>query len=303
MTIYLDIVILENICINFIILFATGIINKTKIKYTKIFIASLLGAIYAVVAYMNMLEIYSNILMKILLSICMVYIAFKSEKIKILFKQLLIFYLTSFTFGGVSFALLYFIRPQDILIKNGVYIGTYPIKVVLIGGIIGFVVLVIAFKVMKVKINRNNMYCNVKINLFKNSKKVKAVVDTGNFLKDPITGNSVIVVEKEILKGFIGDEIIDNIEKIINGKINEEINIAEYAARIKLIPFSSLGRKNGLLLGVSVDSVEIDFEDITRKIENVIIGIYNDSLSSTKKYNALVGLGLIEKSETIGAII
>ena len=42
---------------------------------------------------------------------------------------------------------------------------------------------------------------------------------------------------------------------------------------------------------------------MTRKIENAIIGIYNEVLSSTKKYNALVGLELIEKTESIGAVI
>lgn len=303
MTIYLDIVILENICMNFIILFATGIINKTKIKYGRIFLASLLGGVYAVVSYMDILEIYSNIFVKILLSICMVYIAFKSEKIKILFKQLLIFYLTSFTFGGVSFALLYFVKPQNIFMRNGVYTGTYPIKIVLISGIIGFAVLIIAFKVIKGRINKNNMYCQIKINLFENYKTVKAVIDTGNFLKDPITGVPVIVVEKEALTGFLNKEIIDNVEKIINGSIDGKMDISTYSSRIRLIPFSSLGRKNGLLLGISVDNVEIEFEEVSRKIENVIIGIYNDVLSGTKKYNALVGLELIEKSETIGAML
>ena len=238
-----------------------------------------------------------------MLSICMVYIAFRSEKIKILLKQLLIFYLTSFTFGGVSFALLYFIKPQDIFMRNGVYIGMYPIKVVLIGGIIGFAFLVVAFKVIKGKINKKNMYCDIQINLFENSKKIKAVIDTGNFLKEPITGVPVIVVEKEVLTDFIDKDIINNVDKIISGNIDEQIDISKYSSRIRLIPFSSLGRKNGLLLGINVDSVEIDFEEVSRKIENAIIGIYNEALSSTKKYNALVGLELIEKSETIGAII
>ena len=303
MTIYLDIVILENICMNFIILFATGIINKTKIKYGRIFFASLIGGIYAVVAYMNILEIYSNICVKFILSICMVYISFKSEKIKNLLKQLLIFYLTSFTFGGISFALLYFISPQDILMKNGVYIGAYPIKVVLISAIIGFAILVVAFKVIKGKISKSNMYCNIKINLFEKSQIVKAVIDTGNFLKDPITGVPVIVVEKEAVNELVNKDIINNLDKIINGKISDEIDMAIYASKVRLIPFSSLGRKNGLLLGINVDSVEIEFEEVTRKIEKAIVGISNDSLSSTKKYNALIGLDLIEKTEAIGAII
>jgi len=269
----------------------------------RIFVASLLGGIYAVITYMNIIEAYSNIVMKIILSICMIYISFRSEKIKILLKQLLIFYLTSFTFGGVSFALLYFIKPQDIFMRNGVYIGTYPVKIVLISGIIGFAILIIAFKVIKGKINKNNMYCQININLFDKSKRVNAVIDTGNFLKDPITGVPVIVVEKVALTDLIDEKLINNVEKIMTGNISEEINISEYSSRIRLIPFSSLGRKNGLLLGISVDNIEIEFEDISRKIENAIIGIYNDVLSSSKRYNALVGVELIERTETIGAML
>ena len=107
------------------------------------------GGCYAVVAYLNILQIYSNIVAKILLSIIMVYITLEANSIKKLFKQLIVFYLVSFSFGGCAFALLYFVRPQDVLIKNGVYIGTYPIKIALLGGVIGFVITQMAFKIVK----------------------------------------------------------------------------------------------------------------------------------------------------------
>lgn len=68
--------------------------------------------------YVSVLEIYSNIILKIILSIAIIYIAFNPASVKELLKQLMIFYLTSFTFGGVAFALLYFVRPQDILFEN-----------------------------------------------------------------------------------------------------------------------------------------------------------------------------------------
>lgn len=123
---------------NYIILFATGIILKTHVKVIRILISSTLGSIYAIISYISILEIYSNIFLKILLSIAMVYIAFNAKNIKQFLKQLMIFYLTSFTFGGVAFALLYFIKPENILMDKGVLIGTYPIKIVLAGGIVRF---------------------------------------------------------------------------------------------------------------------------------------------------------------------
>ena len=118
MTLYIDIIFLENLFMNYIILYATGIIIKAPIKLIRTFLSSVIGSIYAALTYMSVLEIYSNIFLKIMLSITMVYVGFNPKNIKNFFKQLIIFYLTSFTFGGVAFALLYFISPQNILMEK-----------------------------------------------------------------------------------------------------------------------------------------------------------------------------------------
>ena len=118
MTIYIDIILLENLFMNYIILFATGTIVKTPIKIIRTFISSIIGSIYAIISYVSKMEIYSNIILKVILSVTMVYIAFDSKTIKQLFKQLIIFYLTSFTFGGVAFAFLYFVSPENILMEK-----------------------------------------------------------------------------------------------------------------------------------------------------------------------------------------
>ncbi len=57
----------------------------------------------------------------------MVYVAFLPKSPKILFKDLVIFYLTSFVFGGCAFFLLYYIKPHDILYIIGFLTGTYPL--------------------------------------------------------------------------------------------------------------------------------------------------------------------------------
>lgn len=117
-TIYLDIIFLENLFMNFIILYACEIILKLQIKVIRTFCSSVLGSIYAIVSYISVLEIYSNFFLKLILSFSMVYIAFEPKNIKSFFKGLIMFYLTSFTFGGVAFALLYFINPQKILMEK-----------------------------------------------------------------------------------------------------------------------------------------------------------------------------------------
>ena len=151
MTIYIDVVFIENLIMNYIILFATSIIIKIKVKHIRLILASILGAIYSIIAYMSILEMYSSVILKIILSVIIVYIAYNPQNVKNMWKYLVIFYMTSFVFGGAAFALIYIVKPQDILMKNGLFLGTYPLKTIILGTIVAFVVIVTSFKLVKSK--------------------------------------------------------------------------------------------------------------------------------------------------------
>ena len=102
MTIYIDIILLENLVLNYIILIATAIVLKLKLKQYRIFVASLIGAIYAVIYYVINLRWFVFASMKIVLSVVIIYIAFNANNFKNLAKQIIIFYLISFEIGRAS---------------------------------------------------------------------------------------------------------------------------------------------------------------------------------------------------------
>lgn len=293
MTIYIDVIIVENLIMNYIILYATGTISKIKISYLRIFCSSLIGAIYAVTEYTFKLNIYSNIIVKTILSVIIIYVAFNPQNIKNMCKQLIIFYVTTFTFGGIATYLIYVLKPQNIIIKNGMYVGTYVLKVIFIGAIIGTIILFIAFKQVKNKITKKDMICKIKIKINGKEKTLDAMVDTGNMLKEPITGTPVAVVERTSLYDLLPKEILNNTESILGGdfqNIPEDIK-REYIPKLKIIPFASLGKQNGMLVGIKPEKIEIINEQ-TEENKNAIIGIYNKSLTKKGEYNALIGIEL-----------
>lgn len=295
MTIYVDVVLFENLIMNYIILFTTSQILKIEPKHIRIILASLIGAIYSIIAYMNILDIYSKIPLKILLSIIIVYVAFNPQTLKKMWKYILFFYLVSFVFGGAAFSLIYIVKPQEILMKNGLFLGTYPLKIAILGAIVAFITITIVFKLAKNKISKKDLFCEMEICI--NNKKIetKTMVDTGNMLKEPISNTPVVVVEHMLLYECIPKEILNNLENIIGGdfsNISEKIK-NEYISKLKLIPFSSLGKQNGMLIGIKPDYIKIKTEEKENKIENVIIGIYNKSLTKKGEYRALIGMELI----------
>lgn len=298
LTVYIDIVLLENICMNYIILLGLGYIIKLKINYLRIFVSSLIGAIYAVLAYSRIFPLYTNFLVKIVLSICMVYIAYYPKKIKGLIKELIVFYLVSFALGGCAFALLYWIKPQEIFMENGVFIGTYPIKIVLMGGLLGIAITYISFKLVKNKMNKSELVYDIKIELEEKEITTKVLLDTGNMLKEPLSNIPVVLIEKDILIGLLPKELIYEQEQIIGGDLKKQDNIEyKYKTRLKIIPYTSVGKENGIILGIKVDKISIltDVNEIVKK--EVIVGIYNKRFSKSGKYFGLIGLDILERSD------
>ena len=277
MAIYLDIIFFENTLMNYIILYATGFVQKRKMKNFKLIISSVIGAIYAIISYLNLIPVYSTPFMKILLSSIMIYVAFNNENIKQMIKNLLLFYLTSFVIGGCALALLYMISPQNIHFQNGVLVGTYPMKVTLISGIIGFLIIQYSFSLNKRQMKIKDLLCDLEIAINNQKVKIKGYIDSGNTLKDPLSKKPVIIVEKNII-----EKIVD-VEKLMGGDEN---------LKIRLIPFKSIGKQNGMLIGIKPQYIKIKYNENQVKTNNVIVGIYDKKIS--KNYSALIGLEILE---------
>lgn len=164
----------------------------------------------------------------------------------------------------------------------------------------GFIIITRAFKNIKGKLTKKDMLCSLKIIINKKSKYIKSIIDTGNFLREPISKLPVVVVEKRALEKVIPEYVLDNLDKIING---QEIDLQDYVAKVRLIPFSSLGKENGMLLGIKADAILVETDEKSIVLSNAIIGIYNGILNKMGKYQALIGLDIIEGDEKVNEYV
>ena len=278
MTIYVDILFLENLILNTIILYASTIILNSKPKHFRILVASCLGAIYVVIFYIFKIKIYIDIVAKLMLAICMVYIVYRPNKVMDLIKYVVIFFLVSFVFGGASLGLIYIVNSNNVTIQNGIIHGAYTVKTIFLGVIIAFIIIILSFKLVKSKLTKKDMFCKIKINIEGKEIETKAMLDTGNLLKEPITNIPVVIVE--------------NTENILGGDIEKIPNEIKdiYLPKVKVIPFSSLGKQNGMLLGIKADSITVVKEEGKKEIDKIIIGIYSKPLSKRGEYKALLGI-------------
>lgn len=299
MTLYADVIIIENLCINLCILIVTSKILKKEIHLYRLIISSAIGGIYAIITYMN---IINNLFVKIIVSILMIRIAFKKQNIKDYIYELLIFYLVTFVFGGVVFFILFNSKESKIIIKNGVFIGINSIKVIVLGIFIGVILLTNMLKKIRKMLNTKKYYGRARIKILNKEINVNIMLDTGNLLQDPISKIPVMIIEKDKLKGIIPDNILKMVKEN-GGDFNFENISNEYISRIKLIPFSSVGKDKGVLIGIKADQliIEINYKKYITK--DIILGIYNNKFHGKEVYSALLGIEVLERSKIVNEYI
>jgi stage II sporulation protein GA (sporulation sigma-E factor processing peptidase) len=299
MEIYLDVLILENIVMNYLILWTSGKLSKMETTNLRLFVSSVIGALYAAFLITNPSEKgFYALISKIALSIIMIIITFPSRKLALFIKVLIVFYITTFTFAGTSFALI-FLNNQGSFIRNGIIYIYWHSKwiTIFLSTITAFILLKVFKELVQYRLIKDKLLTKLRIKFENRQIDVKALIDTGNSLYDPISNMPVIVVEFNVLKSILPPEvckIFDNSDQKNLEKITDQLIASKWVTRFRLIPFSSIGKENGMLIGFRPDYVEIGDDNRRKKsISSVIIGIYNHTLSKEKYYGALLSPDLI----------
>lgn len=296
MEIYLDIVVLENIVINYLILLVTAKFSKNKADSLRLLLGAILGTAYLVLMILlPEMKVYTTVISKLLLSIAMVALAFNFMRLTVFLKTLAMFYAATFLFAGAGFALMFFNREWGIM-RNGVFMTSPPFlntkwSELLLAFAVAFIILRVVWSAIQNKFLREKMMVRLIISFDKKAIELYALVDTGNSLHDPLTNMPVVVVEFTAIKDLLPEDIKCIFEKDLDDDLNRittAISCSAWFSRFRLIPFTSLGKENGMLIGFRPDFIEIGNEEEKRGVQDVIVGIYNRALSKNEQYKALL---------------
>ncbi len=297
--VYGDIILLENLIMNYVILWSTARLARYRYSKVKLLIASVLGAVYAVLSYFPDYNYLYSFFMKILFSIFIVIIAYTPAYFHLLLKLIGIFYIVSFIFGGAAFGFFYFVNGLG-LTRNGIsFIEDFPVKILVAAVAAAYFTVRFSWDYIQHRIKRERLILTVEMYFDKKHLSLDALVDTGNSLKDPITNAPVIITEYEMIRELLPDDIQKIFEQCGENDLNaiaEIMAVSKWAARFRLIPYKSLGRENGMLVGFKPDTVTILDSDREIRLSNIIIAIYRKKLSKDGEYSALIYPEILKES-------
>ena len=286
-TVYIDVLFFINLLINLILLYVSARLLSLKIKPLRFLIASFFGALYSVLIFFPDFNVFYSGSAKLLSSLAIIAIAFNIKGWRLYFKTLGIFYLVTLLFGGCVFALFYLSgigSRVGAVIKNGIIYFDLPWQFLFFSIGISYIIISGIWKSILNRA-RGNSFVSLNIEYSGSNATIRALLDTGNSLFEPISHSPVIVTEFGEIKNILPESIRAAVE---SGNINFEENF-----KIRVIPFSSVGKENGLLLGFQPDRVTATVNEHQYEIENVIIGISPTRLSKDKSFQALINPAVI----------
>ena len=228
--IYVDVLIIVNLFVNYFILLTTSKFLNLKLKLSRLILGEILGAIYSLYIFIAEPNLFVSVLVKLFMSIIMVAAAFEFNKIKQFLKIIVCFYAVNFAFSGTMFTLWCFLKPNGMIINNDiVYFNISPLTLI-ISTVVSYTIIEIINRVIEKKQLKSSKY-EIGIKFKDKYIVLNAKIDTGNLLKEPFSNLPVIVVKKSEINLLIPEfNIFENIEN------QNEIK----KLKVRMIPFKTV---------------------------------------------------------------
>ncbi len=283
--IYIDILFLINLIIDYLIISSTGIILGYKIITWRVLCASIVGATYSVIVFFPQLKLFNIIIFKVLISIIIVIISYKYSSFLSVLKSLLVYYIINMVYGGGMYAFHHFTSAGTKMnFSNGVYYIDLPLWLIITLTFIFYFVIKLFTRISDTRANIKTIE-EVTIDLGEVNVNVKALIDTGNTLYDPISLLPVMIVQSNVFYGKLSNSFLNECS---NGNASSLpfLHKVYPDLKIRFIPFKDITGNKKVIFAIKPRKIVL--KSSNKELPTNLIGITSTTLSDDGTYNALL---------------
>lgn len=254
MVCYLDVVMLLNFLVDFLLLMGTNRLAGYPPGYIRSAAAATFGGGYAGVCMISQMRFLGNALWRLVSLVLMAVIAFGCNRSTL--RRCVLFVFLSMALGGIV---------------SGLESKSFPVLIFAAG--------CVALMCWTGFLGKSGKGAYVPVELTYGGKtyKLTALCDTGNMLSDPVTGQQVLVAGADIgfdIFGFTPNQLADPIITMERSPI----------CGLRLIPYRAVGQTAGMLLAVRLDKVMINGQRA-----GDLVAFAPNNFGKTEAYQALTG--------------
>ncbi len=273
--IYADILLSVNFIVNYLLLRAVSTFFSAKRNTVRFLISSFLGGVFSLIIFVENIPYTLNFVLNILFLALMVFIAFNTRKLKDFIRYLSAFFLCNFSFAGMMLAFKFLFSSEKIVYKNGVVYLDIDFISLIVSAVVCYLVFTFVSRIIS---NRavNKIIYDVELFYGEKSVSAKALLDTGNNLKELFSGKPVIVAERSTAVKIFPE----------NSDISELKNF-------RLIPFSTIS-SSGALPAFLLKKVNVINRGRVIEVNDVYLAVSDKKIVSSD-YSVLLGTAFINE--------
>ena len=279
-TVYIDVLLILNLFVNYFILLLVQKINRIQGSLGRLFLGAAVGAALSFVIFVPEVHFLLPYLINLGVAAVVSWATWGFRSLKRYIRMVASLYIATFLYGGFMMGIWLLLRPQGMVINNGVvYFNISPLFLLLSTAAIYLIVTLIYRSFKRVRSDKE--FYEVEIILGNTSVKLTALLDTGNTLTDLFSDMPVVVAEYSYIRGILPAASADAFLSENIGCIPEQME-----DKYRLIPYSAVGGQ-GMLPAFRPDLVRLSNGKRRQEIRRCLIAVTQESLGGD--YHALIG--------------
>ena len=285
-TVYGDLLFFTDFLMDLCLLFAVSRFGNFKTPRVLFFVSAALGGAYSLFSVLPSFFLLRTWYMKLLFSCCLVKTAFPYLKGKRFLTAFVYFYLIGFAMAGAVICLSWFFR------EHGWSEAPFSYTAMGLSAAMLFALFLSRFGsgYIRKTLRVNETTETVTIALDGKTVRLAALFDTGNELTDPVTRLPVMIVEYDAVKSLLPESFRETLRRCADlgaDRVFSALQTEPLGPRLRLIPFSSIGRENGMMLGLRVDTVGFPARK-KKESKDVVICFYRGSMRTKEHCKCIV---------------
>ena len=244
MTVYIDVLLLLNFYIDYLLILLCEKLSGIHIKFARRVGAALWSALFSLTVLLPPMSLPLTLLTKAACVMSTVFVGFGRRHAAMYFKLCAYYIVFTYVVAGGSAALIALTGFDKATVRNSsVYFDVSPL--LLIGATTAVYVLLGILKRLLPRSAPSESQARISLAYGSSAVSVTALIDSGNLLKDPISGDEVSVIDSATafaLTGMTASQLMSADSHRLNG--------------FRLIPYSAVGG-SGVLPSFRVDTMTV----------------------------------------------
>ena len=265
-SVYVDLFFLINFSMDFLCFFLTARLLNRRFRTGRAIVASILGGVYADVAlFLSLGQLFSFLIDFAVCALMCLVVFGEAKQLRRIPLYLLVYTAISMTLGGIMTALFWLFNRSKLFegatVEEGDGLSVWTFFLL---ALISAAITLLGGRFFRKKTAQ--VSATVSVSYGGRTLRLQAMSDSGNLLRDPLSGKPCIIADLSAMRELLPNEILFAAK---NASTSIEKIPPPHRKRVRIIPARTAAGE-GILLGIRAEKITLDCGKGEREIDAIL---------------------------------